>query len=444
MKIKNWLLGAAAAVGLFGIARAVGLSGLIINTAGLAYSNRYVFNLSNAAVNTVSATAVYSSATFSADTINSGQISTGSITMLSVPAMSTAAATFNITVATGGNYHDSIVITKREEPGAYVFLAGRDWLYQKTASATALSIATVISNNIPWLSISASGSIVYATAPVGGRYNTISLTTNNTNYLTLSNTTFTGGQDPLTVFVNGYGFQAGRDFQVGTTSNTATSNLSTAINARAGLNSMLTASVGAPSNIVKLQSKLANTIYNFPLTTSSATAATVFAPNMVGGLTPSITLNSAVISAPNHGLTRALPVLYAKGSAAQISGLVDQTTYYVIPVDANDISLAALSTQAVAGTNAIVLASSQTLTTQVTSTLTPLPWSAGTAGFAWQTSNDNVNWTNLAITSVTYTVPGTISWNLGTLNFTYLGLNVTGPTQGGLSLQVTAQGNQQY
>ncbi len=85
-----------------------------------------------------------------------------------------------------------------------------------------------------------------------------------------------------------------------------------------------------------------------------------------------------------------------------------------------------------------VLTSSSTLATAVTYSLAPLAWSAGSAGFDWEVSNDGSSWSRLNVSSITYATPGSINWDMGVIPFTYLSLNVTGPTSGGLQLAVTA------
>ncbi len=442
--MKKTMAGVVAALGVFAaLAHALGLSGLIVNQPGLAYSTRYVFDLNAADVNTVSATAVFSSAAYTSATFGTGQVSTGSITIASNALLSTAAATDQITVtSTAGAWGDSIVIKKRELPGAYVFLQGRDWSYGATPTAAAASIAAAL-NTIPWLSANSVGAVVYATAPTGAFYNGITVTTNKSANLTIAAGTFTGGQDAPTVYVQGYGFQAGRDYAVGAAASNSATNLAAAINAKSGLSSWITAS---PSGaVVSLQSNLAGALYNFPLSTTNSSAVSVLHPSLIGGATPAWALGGKTIALPAHGFNLATQVLYSKNSALAVGGLTDQTTYYVIPVDANDIQLASSANNAVAGT-AITLTSSSTLTTALTSTLAPLAWSAGSAGFDWETSNDNSTWTAIATSSVTYSNggAGNMAWTFSQLSPRYLSLNVVGPTSGGMTLKVTANGTYVY
>lgn len=424
---------------------AVGLNGLIVNEPGLTYSTRYEFNLANADVNTVSATAVYSAATFGTATFGTGQVSTGSLTVADNTQLAAASATNQITVtSTAGACGDSVVVTKLKLPGAYVLTACRDWSYGATTALTAASIQAALARDSD-ITTSLTGSTIYSTAAAPGKsYNAIGVTTNNSGTITVANASFTGGLNAASVSVNGYTFKYGYNVAVGAAASNSATNLANAINAKAVLSGQVVATASGAN--VTLQSVSAGSVWNFPLTTSNAAAVTVLNPTMVGGADEAWALGGTSISAPSHGFTPGLAVLYATGSGSPaIGGLTTQTTYYVGVVDDNDVALASSQANALAGTY-ISLTSSSTLTAAASYTLTPLAWVPGSAGFAWQTSNDGVNWTNLVTSSVTYSNggAGTISWNLGQLPYTYLGLNVVGPTSGGLNLQVTGQGIYTY
>lgn len=437
-KIVGTLLAASAGMGIL---YAAGIVNPVVNEPALAYSKRYVIDLQNAQVNTVTATAVFSSATLSNGTFTTGQVSTGSITIADNTKLAAALATEQITVtSTSGAKGDALVVTKLNKPGAFVFIAGRDWNYGATTALTAASIKSAL-DTIPDFQTSRSGAILYSTASVtGATYNAMGVTTNNTGTLTIAHPTFTGGRDATVIGVNGYNFRFGINVTIGAAAANSATNLATAINAKTTLSGQV---VATPSSAnVTLQSVKAGSLWNFSLRTSNTAAATVLHPTMIGGATPSWTLGGKNITIAAHGLSLALPVLYSVGSGAPaISGLTAQTTYYVIPVDANTLELASSQGNALAGTG-IVLASSSTLTAAKSYTLAPLAFAvASGTGFKWQVSSDNSNWSDLDISSVTYTVPGSQAWDLGQLDFRYLGFNVTGPASGGLNLQLTANGS---
>lgn len=438
--MKKLITAAFLLAGGIGLLHALGLNGLVINEPGLAYSKRIVLNLAANNVTTLSATAAYSSTTFHTSTFSTGQISTGSITIVSNTLLTPASATNHITVtSTAGAANSSIVVPFTTKPGAYVFLSGRQWNYKATTALTAASIASALAT-VPWLSVSVAGNVIYTTATAGAFYNGVPLTTNSAGTLTVANPTFTGGNSAAVFYVNGYAFQANRDFVVGGSAGTSATNLSNAINAKNTLNGWVLA---APSSaVVNLQSKKAGAIYNFPLATSNTSAGTVSAAALYGGLTPAWNVNSGAISLTNHGFTLALPVLYTLGSGAPaIGGLTGNATYYVVPIDANTVGLS--STSAVAQTGVyITLTSSSTLTAAKNYSLAPLAWVTGSAGFDWEVANAATGpWTPLNVSSVTYSSPGTMAWDFGPVGFSFLSLNVTGPTSGGLGIQVTAQSN---
>jgi hypothetical protein len=391
----------------------------------------------------------YSSPSFSAATFTTGQVSTGSITIASNALLSTAAATNSIVVnSTSGALGDYVSMSCPIGRGAVVVSVNRDWRYGPTTSSAAINLANALTANGSCLSgvqFIASGNVVYATAPVGGLWNGISVKANDPNgTMSVSSPTFLGGRNYAIVSVNGYQFQANTNYTVGGSSATSATNLAAAINANAGLSPFLTATAGTGVNlgIVALQSKAPGALYNFPLATSNSAAVSVFGAALYGGSNESWALGSKVINAPSHGFVTGLPVLYSTGSGSPaISGLTNQTTYYVGVVDANDLSLASSNANAAAGTF-ITLASSSTLTAAKTYSLTPLPFSAGSAGFSWQVGSTKTGpWTSLAgVSSVTYTSPGTSVWSFGALPYAFLGLNVTAPSQGALTLNVNAQG----
>lgn len=437
-----------AVAGLAGIIYAVGLNGLIVNNPGLAYAQRFVFNLANADVNTVSATVVYASATFSSSTFTGGEVSTGSLVIANAAAnaaLSTAAASNAITVnsSTAEYRLDSIIIPRLNKPGAHVLLAGRDWSYLATTTGTAASLAAAIVANVPYLSVSVSSNIIYTTAPVGAFYNGVAMTTNNNASLSVASATFLGGADNAVVVVNGFPFRANVDFGVGASSQATATNLAAAINAKRFLSNFVTATASGTGTI-SLQSLAPGAAYNFPLASLSAAVSTSAAA-MTGGLTPAWVINTASITVPGHGLPLALAVTLSTTANTSLSGLTNQTTYYVIPIDANTVRLATSQAQALAGLS-VPITSSFTATSATSFNLIPLAFVAGTAGFDWEVSNDAVHWTAVQTTSVTYSNGGAgfLNTSFGQVLYNYLSLNVSSATAGALNLQVTAQGTYTY
>lgn len=426
------LLGVLA---LAAIARAVVIvyTGNLISTPGLAYNATPSLDLQQYGIGGLSAQVTYSSATFAAATFTDGRQSTGSFTIADNTAISTATASDNLTVvSTTGLTSSQIGINGTR------LVNGIDWVTMDTTSNTAISIASAIRLNTTLLVSTVTGSaIIYTTAPIAGSYYNAWVTTATAgSALSWANTAFTGGVNNAVVSLNGVTLQQGLNWLYGATSALSATNLATAINANTTLNKLVTAA--ASGNVVTTTSTLAGT-NAFSLASSTNAITTV---SMKAGANSATTF-AGQITVQGHGFTLALPVLYStKTAGGTIGGLTNQTTYYVVPIDANTLGLS--STSAVAQTGVY-----QTFTSSVTGlaadsySLAALPIT-GTPGFYWQASNDGTNWVNLAVTSVTVSAysnpPASTLWAFGYIGNRYVRLNIAAPTTGGLSLQVALVG----
>jgi hypothetical protein len=263
-------------------------------------------------------------------------------------------------------------------------------------------------------------------------------------------------------------------------SSTTACNISAAINASSLLNTIVVSTCVAKSGAGSIVATTATVVGQNYATYSSSQTAFYLAPftssspvtgygygAMAGGTASSYTLANGfatVIYATNTfslvGKTPmvALPVLYTKGTN-NVTGLTDQTTYYLIPFSPGSFGLSTTSTGAVAGYNNlpvisttnntfIALTSSRTLITADVFTLTPSTYSATTT-VTWQVSNDGVNWTNYASTApmvLTATYPSAnYAYDMGTQNFGFLQANVvrSGGSAGwsnGVQLLITING----
>jgi hypothetical protein len=170
--------------------------------------------------------------------------------------------------------------------------------------------------------------------------------------------------------------------------------------------------------------------------------------------TSSYVVNTPTITIASNNFTTGLPVLYSTGTSPAISGLTNQTTYYISVIGPNNngvssrFKLASTSTGAVAGVG-IVLASSTTATNSYT--LAPLAFAnTSGGGIQLQASNDGSNFVNLttgnwaaAISSVTFSSSGNNTlWDLGPIQYKYLRLKETPPTTGAMNYTVTS--NERY
>lgn len=237
----------------------------------------------------------------------------------------------------------------------------------------------------------------------------------------------------VTLNIGGITVTAGTSFPVVNSLADTATNLAQAINASTcPLSSMM--SVQAIDNVIYATSTLVGG--NYAMATSNSNKLSVSGANMTGGKGAYYSAANDTIQIASHGFTLGLPVLYTQGAA--IGGLTDQETYYVIPVDSNNIKLASTSTGAVAGL-AVNITTQRAQTSANTYTLAPLAMGASNASAKWQYSNDGINYLDVptiaSISISSATTSAFAGWDFGVYDYRYLRLNVTGPTQGGIAIK---------
>lgn len=433
MKKKiGWYLTGVLALAMVAHASVIVYNAMLVNETALAYSNTYVLDLNKNGINNLSAQAVYSSATVSNVTFGDGAQSVGTATVLNYVALSSASATNHLTVTSTS----ALIAATIAVPG-YTFRQGVDWGVGANVTATALNIKNALAK-VPYLSVSASGGVVYATATYGSIYNSYGMSSNNGS-LVVASPKFSGGRDNAVFTMNGVGLLQGRQW-FALTSNAATAtSLASAINASSYLGARVHAA--ASGAVVTSTSTLADASANYSMVSSTPTALSLSGAAMTGGITSAVTLNSSLFIKASHGLPLALPVLYS--GTPVIGGLAASTTYYAIPVTAGSFRLSTSQAGALAGTGLVVVTSTNTQLAQHTYTLAPLAIS-GTPSFKWQVSNDNSNWEDLAVSSVTMSSysnpPASTLWSFGFIGTQYIRLKVVGPTTGAIYLKVSTIG----
>lgn len=329
------------------------------------------------------------------------------------------------------------------------FTQGIDWSRAAVSSNTAVAIQDAINNSAmvnPYFVASAALSTVTITCVSSGTAcNSYTLATSSQAILPRGTALFTGGVNHAFIVINGVTLTESVDWNVSTASGTAKS-ISDAIRGNSVLspiiNSTWTTVATSSFGVVSATSSYVGANKNYYWASSKTSVISVSNNQMYGGADSRISTTTSKITLPNHGFTTALDVLYTKSAGTSPGTLATGTTYFVIPVDANTIKLAATSAAAVAGTPVVAI-TTQTATGGGSFTLTPLAYS-GTPSFKWQSSNDGSHWDDIAVSSVTVNTPtnppSSTSWDFGSIGWRYIRANVVAPTRGGLYLLITGVG----
>lgn len=186
--------------------------------------------------------------------------------------------------------------------------------------------------------------------------------------------------------------------------------------------------IGTAGNSITLFSNTSS------ITVSGATLSNGAASNFATA-TDDVTLTAAT------GMSTGTPLLFVTVTGTIPTGLTTATTYYAIVTANNKFKFASSSANALAGTAIDITALTGSGT--FTATLTAM---AGTPSFKWQSSNDNANWVDLSVSSVTFATPYTAStamWD-GSINYKYLRLNYVAGTGGGVNLRCLGFGKRRY
>jgi hypothetical protein len=409
--------------------------------------------------NNMSAEIVATSATVANGTFTDGIPSSGIITVNSFAALSSATASGKITVTTNANTSTATISGGGLGLGNFSISNPAQWTTDPVSSsgtacsiASALNTYTMIIATCTWGQ--ASG-VVFTTAPYyGSSWNAFNIFA-STPALTIT-TQLAGGQDNQSLTINGTTLLANRDF-FPLTSNTVTGHsIATAI-----IKSSMTTNVtaGDSAGVISTSATIVGAIGNSYTVASSSNAALTLGPpsaittqpmatgTMFGGANVAYTLNTSTIALTGSAFSTGLQVVYSTSSGVTITPLVYGTTYFAIAIPANSASasimLSLTSTGAIAGLP-IVLTSSATASGGDSFKLSPEAIT-GTPGVQWVVSNDNTNWVpftttpyNIAIPSVSYGTffaSGTLNtFDFGTMDYIYLGLNYKAPTTGGMNI----------
>lgn len=350
-----------------------------------------------------------------------------------------------------------------------ILTAGQSFAIGNTTT-TAASIASAL--NVYWgtntvynmvlsTNAGASGNIVYTTAAVAGTAGNYALTTSSSGNITATN--MTGGQNNAVFCANNVCLGINSTVTYSATAATLASNIATAFNASVASQTITFSAggtvVGATSTIVGSTSTTgyvltssSNPALTINMMVSSTTAGAAIG-QLYGGTNSAYTINSATITLPsgsNYDST-GLAVVYSTNTAGQlISPLVAGTTYFIIDLNTpNLFQLSTTSSGSLAGLG-IVLVSSNSKVTADSFGLTPLAIS-GVPSYQWMVSDDAVNWVpftttlyNVAVSTAgfaAYYSSGSVkTWDLGHVDYGWMGVQVVPPTSGAVNLQIKTVG----
>lgn len=418
------------------------VNGALVNETALAHDATYTLDMggtpsvAGSSIDRLSATAAYSSATISAVSPTDGVASTGNFRVVASTAMSVLASSTTLTVQSTTTLAGSSLTIN-----GYPLRDGYEWNRVNTTTGCADALVTAINTYITGVTASSASAVVTITANTAGLAGNNNTATSSVAALHLSSTpNFAGGRNALAFRINGIELVAGVNFTPASTSTGTAKAISDAIVAHPTL-SLIVGSTWAPNGVVYATSTATGAGTNYSMESSNTAALVASAPQMSGGAASTVNYSGSYFQATAHGMSTGLPVLYSTGSAYTFTPLVWGTTYYAVRIDANKFGLATSKANAVAGTS-IVFTSSSPVGGH-TFTLTPLAIT-GTPTFKWQVSNDNSVFVDLNVSTVSigsYTNPyASTLWDFGTINFRYIRLNVTGPTTGGILLNVAVLG----
>ncbi len=370
--------------------------------------------------------AVYEDASLTTDTAIDGEFATMEITVVSYAQLASAKASVTVEIATiTGLAGESVVLNGRK------FVAGTDFVIGASSTSAALALSVAV-NATDGLLATASGSTATVTAnDYGDEQNSWPVTTSDSAIIIIGAATFASGVDLATIDFNGTVLTEGTDWDAETSNDVTANNIADAIVANATLAETII-STWPGAGAIAYSTSVAPSNLTWYVNVSSP-ALTVENNGFRGGIDSEIV--ASTITATAHGLPTSMGVLFGVTAGTAPQGLIDQTTYYVIKVNDDQYALATNTTNSEAGTEITI----STFTGGGTFTFTPLAMT-GAPSFKWQQSNDNTNWTDLALSSVTYSVDGNTFWDVGEVDYRYIRINFVAPATGGLQLQVYQSG----
>jgi hypothetical protein len=384
----------------------------------------------------------YSDGTPSAITVDDGRKSTATVTIEGYADLTARSATVQITISSFSavDNHNITLNGVRFKEGA-----GGNWDAVATATATATALAAAIDSS-SFFDAAAVSTVVYTTATVVGTHaNTWTVTSSTAAAMVISNSTFEDGKDNAKLAVETVVLVAGTDFTAAVSSVATVNTIILAVNADSTLSALVTASSTTPGIMILTADDIGVNAYDLftsaqedmILNASTLSATATLINGSVSDIETDTTIlgiSSDTIRYPNHSFVTGLGVLYSTPTVgSDPAGLIPGTTYYVIRTDGQDFLLASSTANALVGTAVDITA----ITGGGEFTFTPYPLT-GVPSFKWQASNDNSNWSDVAVDSFTWSSAGSTLWDYAEPGYRYLRINYTHPNegQGGLALTI--------
>jgi len=257
-----------------------------------------------------------------------------------------------------------------------------------------------------------------------------------------SNTSLVGGK--LAIYT--VRLDEGNQWTAMTTASGTAKSISDAIMANSTLSSIITATWSSAGVVSATSNVVGTNPYTLYTSTNAALRLNGSASNnsdiFLNGSESNVDLTTDLITVTGHGFGTGVAILYSTTALTGITGLVNQTTYYIIRNDYDRIQLASSLTNAIAGTEINMSAQ----TGGGTYTLTPIGIS-GTFTSKLQGGNDGTNFSDLYIDlnqcSISFASPFTASfivWDLGQVYFKFLRLVHTTGTWGCINLRGLVNG----
>jgi hypothetical protein len=136
-------------------------------------------------------------------------------------------------------------------------------------------------------------------------------------------------------------------------------------------------------------------------------------------------------------------MIYKKVSGTDFSGMTANATYYAMPYTSTAFRIATTKANAISGSYITIGGTTTTNQGGGSYYVTPLALT-GQAAFKWQASNNNVNYVDLSVSSITVTnaTAGETStlWDFAKANYRYMRVNYVAPLWGAIKVKLIGYG----